>query len=145
MNKMCQTCRIVKSLGEFGNNLQHADGKQNYCTKCGTEKDKEHYARSSKRRDDIRASNGFARERNMRHILEYLSLHPCVDCGEPDPLVLDFDHLGNKNYDVGSMRYNGLDALKLEMGKCEVRCANCHRRKTAKQFGFMRYNIAGVL
>ena len=31
-----------------------------------------------------------------------------------------------------------LDTLKKEIDKCEIRCANCHRRKTAKQFNFYK-------
>ena len=36
--------------------------------------------------------------------------------------------------DVG---YDGA-SLKQEIAKCEVVCANCHRRRTAKQFGWYR-------
>jgi hypothetical protein len=28
--------------------------------------------------------------------------------------------------------------LKAEIAKCQVRCANCHRRRTAAQFGWWR-------
>ena len=55
------------------------------------------------------------RRRNFLFLLDYLSAAPCVDCGERDPVVLDFDHVGP------------------EIARCEVRCANCHRRRTIVQ------------
>lgn len=57
----------------------------------------------------------------------------CVDCGEPDPIVLEFDHVrGKKVRNIADMVNNSysIDSIKKEIRKCEVRCANCHRRKT---------------
>ncbi len=78
------------------------------------------------------------RQRNFHRVIEYLREHPCVDCGESDLVVLDFDHLpgADKHFDVaravtGSTRAWG--TIKAEIDKCEVVCANCHRRRTAKR------------
>jgi hypothetical protein len=72
-------------------------------------------------------------------LLAYFELNPCVDCGEFDPVVLEFDHprqvvrcqLGDPQYALGIRP-------REEMQKCEVVCANCHRRRTAKRRGSMR-------
>jgi hypothetical protein len=57
----------------------------------------------------------------------------CVDCGEKDLRVLDFDHVrGTKTFNIGRGK-NGsktIRAIYAEIDKCEVRCANCHRRIT---------------
>jgi hypothetical protein len=34
-----------------------------------------------------------------------------------------------------------LDIINNEILKCEVRCANCHTRKTAEQFGWFKCNL----
>jgi hypothetical protein len=56
----------------------------------------------------------------------------CVDCGETDPLVLEFDHVGTKRGQISTMVWNvGLSKLEAEIAECELRCCNCHRRITA--------------
>jgi len=69
------------------------------------------------------------------YILNYLQKHPCVDCSEVDPVVLEFDHIrGIKLFTIGTSPSRGVSikTLEAEISKCEIRCANCHRRKTAK-------------
>lgn len=66
-------------------------------------------------------------------VLEYLQGHPCVDCGERDPLVLQFDHVrGDKVDAIARLVSQGRrwEAIEAEIAKCEVRCANCHQRVT---------------
>ena len=83
-------------------------------------------------------SNSEYRIRNLQYTIDYLKEHPCVDCGETDPVVLEFDHLSDKLYDVSKLQTNSLSTLKKEIAKCAVRCANCHKRKTAIQFGWYK-------
>ncbi|MBI3306005.1 hypothetical protein HYZ82_02620 [Candidatus Nomurabacteria bacterium] len=73
-------------------------------------------------------------------LLEYLSSKSCKDCGEKDPIVLDFDHKdrSKKFKSVCHMlsgHYSWESVLK-EIEKCDIRCSNCHRRKTYIQFKF---------
>jgi hypothetical protein len=73
-------------------------------------------------------------ERNTRFALEVLAATGCADCGERDVCVLDFDHVGEKTGNVMRLAYNevSLARLRAEIDRCEVRCANCHRRRTAQ-------------
>lgn len=60
---------------------------------------------------------------------------PCSDCGGAfDPVCMDFDHRpGEVKYrNVAHLRYN-LDAVKAEIAKCDLVCANCHRIRTYRQ------------
>ena len=56
----------------------------------------------------------------------------CLDCGENNHIVLDFDHLKDKKYNISRMIHDGFSwaAIKKEISKCEVVCANCHRIRT---------------
>lgn len=64
----------------------------------------------------------------------------CVDCGESDPVVLDFDHVeGEKVASVSKLfRAASKERIQAELAKCEVRCSNCHRKRTAQQFGWYK-------
>lgn len=80
----------------------------------------------------------------MIRIVEYLTTHPCIDCGERDPLVLQFDHVtGAKTAAVTAMIHlANWDRIVGEIAKCVVRCANCHHRKTSISFGWLRAVVA---
>lgn len=74
--------------------------------------------------------------RNKKFLRGYAAEHGCADCGEDDWVVLEFDHVrGKKRGDLARMANQGvsIDTLKKEIAKCEVRCANCHRRVTHKR------------
>jgi len=74
-------------------------------------------------------------------LIEYLRGHPCVDCGETDIVVLDFDHLRDKAAGVSDLVAAGArwERILVEIEKCEVVCANDHRRRTARSFGWTRF------
>lgn len=80
------------------------------------------------------------RKRGLRDLVyEYLFDKKCIDCNENDSLVLQFDHVkGAKRNSISQMVMNGnswLNILK-EINKCEIRCANCHIRKTAEEYNW---------
>ena len=88
-----------------------------------------------------------ARRRQIRVVLEtrawllgYLSDHPCVDCGNDDIRVLEFDHRDGttKLGPVALLAGQGssLARVQAEVVKCDVRCANCHRIRTHRQLGW---------
>lgn len=56
----------------------------------------------------------------------------CKDCGNRNPLVLEFDHLRDKEANIARVATNGwsIERVKREMRKCEIVCANCHKIRT---------------
>jgi len=85
----------------------------------------------------VQANRDRATQENQARVWAYLGQHACVDCGESDPVVLQFDHRGNKRKDVSAMLWSGFSwaTIQTEIEKCDVRCGNCHRRKTARELG----------
>ena len=128
--KECSTCREVKPLAEFNRLKKAKDGRQYNCRECNKQY---HYDHWDRHMDQIRARRLERRVKNRRYVVEYLSSHPCVDCGETDLLVLEFDHIGDeKNANVGRLISTAeLAKVVEEIALCEVVCANCRRRRTA--------------
>jgi hypothetical protein len=78
-------------------------------------------------------------KQRAEQLVELLRARRCADCGESDPLVLEFDHLGNKRFGIAKgLRDRNWQAVRDEIDKCDVVCANCHRRRTARPGGFAR-------
>jgi hypothetical protein len=104
-----------------------------------------HYERNkSQIKSRARKFNAKAIRRNKQFVFDHLSTHPCVDCGEADPVVLEFDHVrGEKVNEVSTMVRNGssIEVIRNEIQKCEVRCANCHRRVTATRRSQIRKEL----
>lgn len=100
---------------------QRAASRRNY------ERHRKRYIKSSKKR------NSKQYQINRDFVNRVKSFAYCMDCGESNPVVLDFDHVrGEKKGNIADMvrSYYSIDSIKKEMRKCEIRCANCHRKKT---------------
>jgi hypothetical protein len=98
-------------------------------------------------RKQIAAARAVRRATLIEWLGDYLSRNPCVTCGEGDPRVLDFDHLRDKTDHVGTLIQDGygLRRIQDEIKKCQVLCANCHRKKTAVDFDWWRTALAARL
>lgn len=132
--KKCTKCQKLKELSEFNKNKGRKDGLQSNCRECSRRISRNYYNNNQeKMKSQINEARVKRRDSIRIYMFNHLSQNPCVDCGESDPRVLEFDHLRDKEHNVSGMIRNGnsLDKVKEEIAKCEVRCANCHRRKTA--------------
>lgn len=78
---------------------------------------------------------------NQDRIFAYLDDKECVDCRETRSNVLQFDHVrGVKKANVTDLVSGGYgwETILKEIAKCDIRCANCHILRTAKQQGTWR-------
>ena len=138
----CSRCRTYKPFGNFAFSDLKAGSRQYTCRACHAAYRRAHYL--ANKPDYIGRAivqvRG-RREQNRREIYAYLQAHPCVDCRERDVLVLEFDHrdpdLKWKAVAVLAQTRRWARVLG-EIEKCDVRCVNCHRRKTARQFGWAK-------
>ena len=138
--RQCKQCLKELPLQEFPWRNKERKTQHYTCKKCKRAYNKTHYRdNSGYYKAKAHTYDNSARQKRRQYVWDYLSEHPCVDCGEPDPVVLEFDHINpaKKLSNVSSLtsRYSWVFLLA-EIAKCEIRCANCHRRKTAEQLGY---------
>jgi 5-methylcytosine-specific restriction endonuclease McrA len=97
-----------------------------YRAKLGEE---EHHRRAKKAAFAYRYRNRWPTKLRLQEQLG----GKCVKCGEADPIVLDFDHIipSTKQFTLSSNNLSRPEEeLQAELSKCQLLCANCHRRKT---------------
>lgn len=99
-------------------------------------------------RDKKRQQENQQRQRD-RNFWRYIQLqldNPCVDCGETDIRVLQFDHLPDfeKSYTIGesiTASTRSWSEILKEVAKCESVCANCHAKRTAARANQRKHQI----
>jgi protein-arginine kinase activator protein McsA len=140
--KVCQKCKAEKDILLFSWRSKNKGTRQSYCKDCATKVRMEYYwldPVSHREKADARRDIGF----DFVYTLLAESAG-CIDCGEKDLVCLDFDHIsGTKISAISVMMNNGwaLEKIKEEISKCVIRCANCHRKKTASQFGWYKQSF----
>jgi hypothetical protein len=144
--RRCGRCQHDLPLPAFAWRRAERGQRDNYCYRRRAAYKREHYAAN---RERYIRNAGVRRQREvrrrMRLLLEYLAEHPCTDCGEDDPVVLEFDHLEDKVFDISrGLRERPWKAVKDEIEKCEVVCASCHRRRTARRLGSVRAGVVAA-
>lgn len=136
--KKCYRCIKIKQDHEF---YSYKTQTNNICKDCNKEynskyrlSNKAKYSKNDKKQRKKRYN------RNKQYVVDYLLSHPCVDCGEDNPILLEFDHLRDKQATITDLASNrsSIGRIQEEIDKCEVRCANCHRLKTAITCGWYK-------
>ena len=140
--KRCPQCGQYKPATEYYFRGHFSARFGPYCNPCQNAYCKAHYQRNKALHNQRRRINQKRYTHQTRVFLrQFLSDHPCVDCGENDPTVLEFDHVVAKKWEISHMVRSGysIQRIEAEILKCEVRCANCHRRKTARDFNWFKF------
>lgn len=126
--KHCNKCDTDKDDSEFYTRIVQGKVKEDkWCKECHRAYRKEHYKQNKRvyiakaRRNNDKSSDWYR---------DYKSQLKCK-CGEDHPAALDFHHPDptRKEFLVSkAVRRFGRKRLKEEIEKCEVLCANCHRK-----------------
>lgn len=129
--RKCSKCGKVKALSSFqlGKRKGRKPSREGRCKVCiSAIQKKKHKSHNTEGRT---------------YIFNYLKKHPCIECGETDVLMLEFDHRHSKKFDIsnGVLKKVPLHILKAEVKKCDVRCSNHHSRKTHEEKNSWRYQM----
>lgn len=139
--KTCKRCKTIYPISGFSKNKSKRDGLQVSCKKCVKEINSSYYKRTPERNADRAASKLRVQREAKEYVWDILVSSACVDCGNDNPMVLEFDHVrGEKQNNVSYLMGGGysINTIQKEIDKCEVRCANCHRIVTAERAGTWR-------
>lgn len=128
--KTCIKCDIEKDVSQFSKSKRTVDGLFSWCKLCRKEYDVNRYVKigsvqwtklRKKRRKEL--SVWFA---------EYKQTLKCKRCPETHPACLDFHHKdgSTKENTVSNLVISGAskETILNEIKKCDVLCANCHRK-----------------
>ncbi|MBI5954475.1 MAG: hypothetical protein HY865_22690 [Chloroflexi bacterium] len=140
--RVCTQCGLEKPIEQFPMRSRLSHLRQSYCYDCSLKLGSNWYERNKEyQKENAKKHRDEYRQKAKEFVWDYLSSHPCTSCGESDPHALEFHHArGNKESEVSRMVGNGtsIETIKAEIEKCDVLCANCHRKLTGKERGWFR-------
>ena len=141
--KLCKGCGSVLDIVCFGLKYPERGTRQHLCRVCSRAASRMYYVRNPAPYKARAATNNVRfRARNRENFWAYLAASRCADCGISDFTVLEFDHRDprEKQHDISTLAHHAgsWTAVLNEITKCDVVCANCHRRRTARHFGWRR-------
>jgi hypothetical protein len=144
MEKKCSKCQTVLDISNFNIKGKNADGSikyQTYCKKCNKERSKQYYAENrEKHKKETRKRTNIRIKQVQDNLISYFLSHPCIDCGEADIRVLEFDHLKNKEANISEViRDWSWKRILNEIDKCEIVCSNCHIIRARTRNNDFRY------
>lgn len=127
----CRNCKKSKDEEEFPWRNSKRGIRATICKTCMARQTRKWYAEHrEEHKRTVRARREEARRKAIDFVFDYLSYHVCEVCGEYRPEMLQFDHVrGKKKKAISQMAQEGysIDAIKREILKCRVICANCHQ------------------
>lgn len=140
--KICNHCGLEKDEEEFNWRFKSLGIRNPACRDCQHGFNKDYYEGDAKERhlQQVKERTEAARDAAREYVYNYLLNHPCESCGETDPRVLEFHHVGEKDLAITRMVTGGwsIARIEAEIRKCKVYCSNCHRRITTDERGWYR-------
>lgn len=125
--KKCNACTQIKSLESFH---KRGRGYQSVCKVCRKEIDSGIYQNNPQKR----LSYNVARYRETMEWMRTLKSKPCTDCGHIfNSVAMQWDHIASdKTINIADAIKKGWSKKRIliEVGKCELVCANCHAVRT---------------
>lgn len=141
--RVCNKCNQEKDDECFAWKVKEKGTRNSFCKECRNLYTKDHYKRNkSQYLKRVRKYDKKRRKEILEKFLLYLSDKSCKVCGESDIRVLEFDHRNRKEkrdavYTLVSMGCSW-ETIMTEIEKCDILCANCHKKRTNIQFNSCR-------
>ena len=141
--KPCKRCGQEKETSQFSIKVRKTGELNAWCRSCHSDYIKRVWypANKEKHLKMVVKLNQRYRLLAREFILAFLADKSCVDCGESDIRTLDFDHVrGRKTRDICTLigMHSTTEKLEMEIKKCDIRCANCHRKRTSDNGGWFK-------
>ena len=135
--KTCTKCQQPRPEEAFFIKSKKTGQRKTICHDCEKEYKNRHYHKNKDHyMERARAAQKLYRASLREMVLNYLAEHPCSVCGESDVDVLDFHHRNpeEKDFSIATASAKGLTEVQVieEIKKCDVLCANDHRRLHAR-------------
>ena len=144
MKKICSKCNKELNLNNF-NSKTNRSGKtktQPYCKACQKEYKAKYYLNNKDK--ILKQANKRKQDFKKQFYNNTLFKSKCKICGETSPECLEFHHINPKikHKSISVLLSNGCsEQIYEELKKCEVLCANCHKKITAKQFNWYKQKV----
>ena len=139
--RICDHCKTEKDIEEFNWKYKALGVRHKTCRECMKWFVKRYFRGSAhdEHLRNVKERKKAARVVAREYVWDYLSTHPCIQCGESDPRVLEFHHRDSvqKEKDIARMVGDGLSTgrIQAEIDKCDIYCSNCHRKLTMDERG----------
>lgn len=145
--KICTICNKQKDLSEYYVRDKNTGRLHAQCKTCYKTQRENYYSEHYKKYGEEYKKRAKERRKQVQirlrsNMLDYLKDKQCNICGFSDIRVLEFDHIEPQTKKFGIARAMG-DGVKwsdilIEISKCRVLCANCHKIVTSEQQGWYK-------
>jgi hypothetical protein len=145
-NLTCKICRDWdkkkrKVLVEEAKSINSENGENRMCIRCWRIEDKDIFTTKTGYIGSVcgncrQVALSYRTLYNKEYVKYKIERGPCVDCGETDVRLLDFDHIDPNDKTMNVSQCMSGEQLVVEGSKCEMRCCLCHIRRTKEQFNF---------
>ena len=144
--KTCCACKETKPESEYSFKYRERGIRTTKCRACTNKYSQKHYEKNKEVyiARAIKHNKRYIKQKK-EFIMELKMSNPCLGCGETNPTVLEFDHINpkDKKGNIATMIRGGysVGTILKEALKCQILCANCHRKKTAKDYKYFSTKV----
>lgn len=128
--KVCTQCGEEKTINSFAWKNKKKNRRHSECKECHKKYDTKHYNRKKEYYLEKARKH---KEKVRKWFVNFKRDKKCIECGESHPACFVFHHRDSSKKEISignAIRMGwGIERLKKEIEKCDILCANCHRKE----------------